>query len=108
MAKTIYKAAAMTELWNHDVWRLLMPSEMMVCVHDGDGSIFARVRVLLKKKEMASVFCVTELPVSVFVSIRNMNINMYLCGRTKVEFQRAVIVSQVPGSARVIVFGIWT
>ena len=49
MASTIYKAAAMAELWNHDVWRLLMPSEMMVCVHDGDGSIFARVCVLLKK-----------------------------------------------------------
>ncbi len=54
MAKTIYKAAAMAEVWNHDVWRLLMPSEMMVRVHDGDGSI-ARVLV---KKEMELVLCV--------------------------------------------------
>jgi hypothetical protein len=37
MAKTIYKAAAMAELLNHDVWRLLMLSEMMVHVHDGVG-----------------------------------------------------------------------
>ena len=50
MAKTIYKAAAMTELWNHDVWRLLMPSEMMVRVHDGDGSIFACVSCLSEKR----------------------------------------------------------
>jgi hypothetical protein len=52
--RQIYKAAAMAELRNHDVWRLLMPSEMMVCVHDGDGSI-ARVLV---KKEMVLVLCV--------------------------------------------------
>jgi hypothetical protein len=37
MAKTIYKAAEIAELWNHDVSQLLMPSEMMVRVHDGDG-----------------------------------------------------------------------
>jgi hypothetical protein len=47
----------MAEKWNHDVWRLLMPSEMMVRVHDGDGSIFARVLV---KKEMVRVLCVME------------------------------------------------
>jgi hypothetical protein len=66
MAKTIYKADAMAQLWNHDVWQLLVPSEMIVRVHDGDGLIFACVLV---KKEMVCVLCVKESPVSAFVSI---------------------------------------
>jgi hypothetical protein len=37
MAKMIYKAAAMAELLNHDVWRLPMLSELMGHVHDGVG-----------------------------------------------------------------------
>jgi hypothetical protein len=70
MAKTIYKAAAMTELRNHDVWRLLMPSEMMVRVHDGDGSIFACVSCL---------FSVTELPVSVREISYNKRDGRFMC-----------------------------
>jgi hypothetical protein len=54
MVKTIYKAAAMAELWNHDVWRLLMQSEMMVRDHDGDGLIFAR---LGGKRNCACLVC---------------------------------------------------
>jgi hypothetical protein len=63
----------MAELLNHDVWWLLMLSEMMVRVHAMgwvDVPSCLVISVFFSEKEMVRVVCVTELPVSVFVSIK--------------------------------------